>query len=83
MSLTGGHQPQSGEVGPLPGSQPWLALLCQLAVLSLIHVTHPSLCQALGSIVVSWQNSLEEILQGSGGTQPQVLLRVSFFQLPG
>lgn len=83
MSLTGAHQPQSVEVEALPRPQPWLALHYQLDVLSLIHVTSPSLRQALGSTAVSWQDSLEEILEGSGGTQLQVLLRMHFSQLPG
>lgn len=83
MSLTGAHQPQSVEVGALPGLQPWLALHCQLDVLSLIMSSPPSLCQALGSTVVSWQDSLEENLEGTGRTQLRVLLRLSFSQLPG
>lgn len=63
-SLTGAPQPQSAGVRSLPDFQPWWALHCQLDVLSFVHVTPRSPCQAPRSAVVSWQESLKETLEG-------------------
>lgn len=78
-SLTGARQPQSAEVRALPDFQPWLALHCQLDVLSFIHVTPRSPCQAPRSCRCAGESKRNS--RRSGGIQLQFCLGPSFAQV--